>query len=97
MQIQLPNRQWGLAEFCVDGQCLATEALASGDVMVELGDEPAEYSYRVRVVKPDGTEILREGTAATRPFRGNGAECNPLTANAVLIVNANGDVSVDSP
>lgn len=87
----------GLAEFCVGTQCLPPVALLNHDGFVSLQDEPAEYTYRVRMVKPDGTEITQEGTVRTTKFRGNGAGCDPVTANATLQVDEAGQVTVEDP
>ncbi len=64
---------------------------------VSLQDEPAEYTYRVRMAKPDGTDITQEGTVRTTKFRGNGAGCDPVTANGVLHVNDDGKVTLGKP
>ena len=97
VSITLPTQEWVLAEFCVGTQCLPPEALLNHDGFVSLQDEPAEYTYRVRMVKPDVTEIAQEGTVRTTKFRGNGAGCDPVTANAVLHVDDDGKVTLGSP
>lgn len=97
VSITLPTRQWVLAEFCVDTLCLPPEALRGADGFIAVQDKPAEYSWRVRVVMPDGAEVAHEGTVRTTSFRGNGAGCDPLTANAVLTVKADGEVTATKP
>ena len=62
-----------------------------------MQDEPAEYTFRVRMVMPDGTDITQEGTVRTTKFRGNGAGCDPVTANAVLHVDDDGNVTAADP
>ncbi len=95
--ISLPSRSWGLAEFCIDEESLPPASLPNGDGFIEVGDEPAEYDFRVRLVKPDGTEVTQEGTVRTVPFRGNGKGCEPLTANAVVMVNEDGTATAHKP
>ena len=97
VSIKLPTQEWGLAEFCVGTQCLPPLALLNHEGFVSLQDELAEYTYRVRMVKPDGLEITQEGTVRTTEFRGNGAGCDPLTANAILDVDEAGKVTVGDP
>lgn len=94
--IQVPTRLWGVAEFCVDDRCLGADE-GSQEGIILVGDKPAEYSFHLRVVNPDGQEIVREGTVATKPYRGNGSGCDPLTANAVVRVGEDGVVTVGSP
>ena len=97
VRIVLPNQEWNLLEFCVDEECLPAGALVTGDGMVLVSDEPAEYSYRARMVQPDGTELVREGTVTTEPFWVNGEGCGEATANVRLVIDGAGDVNVAYP
>jgi len=97
VEVQLPAGAWSLSEFCVDDHCLSDAALSANSRFVDLVDEPAEYSWRIRLVQPDGTELARQGTVTTKSVRLNGAGCSPVTANAVLVVDEAGVVTVGTP
>lgn len=97
VQLQVPTRLWSIAEFCIDDQCLPSDASLDGAGFIDVKDEPARYTFRLRVVNPDGQEVVREGTVETKPYRGNGSGCDPLTANAVVRVGEDGDVTIGSP
>lgn len=95
VQMQVPSRLWGVAEFCINEQCLRNDLDGTG--FIPVGDEPATYSFRLRVVSPGGEEIVREGTVETRRYEINGSGCDPITANAVVRVGDDGEVSVGTP
>lgn len=97
VDVVLPSRDWKLLEFCVNEECVPATDLGSDLGVVLVSDEPAEYSYRLRAGRPDGTELVREGTVMTTPYRANGAGCDPLTARARLSVDDNGDVYIKAP
>ena len=59
VEVQLPAGAWSLSEFCVDDHCLSDAALSANSRFVDLVDEPAEYSWRIRLVQPDGTPTPR--------------------------------------
>lgn len=85
-----------IAEFCVDDVCLP----GSGDLVgiaVPVSDEPAEYEYRLTFASGTGPASTIRGTVETEEYRVNGPRCDPITANATLTVNDNGDVEVSHP
>jgi hypothetical protein len=92
VRVEVPSRLWRVAEFCVDEQCLPDAG--DGEGFIPVADVPTTYSFRIRVVRADGGEIVREGAVETKPYEINGSGCDPIRANAVVRVGEDGEVSV---
>ena len=94
VHIELPEG-WSVNQFCVDAACLGADVLVPNGVTVD--DKPGTHMYRFTVVAPDGSETKREGNVDTEKYRVNGPGCDPLTANATLVVAADGTVTAEHP
>jgi hypothetical protein len=81
-----------VTEFCLDDTCVGNRL----EVLLD-SDEPATHNYLVRVTLPDGDERVLEGTVSTEEYFANGRGCEPRTANATLVVGADGSVAVAHP
>ena len=77
---------WNISDFCLDDVCSSTSRVVT--------DQPADYSYRLALWSTDGASIQRDGVVHTKSYRVNGEGCEPVTANAVLVVGASGVVTV---
>ena len=95
---------WIVDELCIDGACHTpmdpsrpTPPDETPPPPWQIGDDPASYTYRLSTTSPDGTSIVREGVVETEEYWVNGRGCDPRTANATLIVDAAGVVTVRNP
>ena len=59
-----------------------------------VGDQPADYTDPLALWNTDGDSIQRDGIVHTKSYRVNGEGCEPVTANAVLVIDASGVVTV---
>jgi hypothetical protein len=84
IEVDTSGTGWEVTELCLDGDC---------SVPPLVSDDPADYSYRLTLRNADGESIQRDGVVRTESFRVNGAGCNPVTANAVLVVDSHGAVT----
>lgn len=91
--LDLPTGLWTLQEFCVDDVC--TDLTEPWHVPV--GDEPAEYEFRLSAESSEGALLRREGVVATKEYFVNGKGCDPRTAHATIVVDAAGTVNVIAP
>jgi len=107
VELRLPSRSWKLSNFCVDTECVPVSDLqqvtaanegppAFYSYVVEVGDSPRWYPYRVEFTAPDGTSLTREGIVRTTGNKYGGESCKPVTATASLIIDDDGEVTVQS-
>lgn len=94
VRIEVPEG-WSVNQFCVDAACLGAAAVVPNGVAVD--DKPGTHLYRLTVGAPDGSETKREGNVDTEKYRVNGPGCDPVTANATLVVAADGTITVEHP
>ena len=83
--VDVSGSRWQLSELCLNNDC---------SIPPLVSDQPADYAYRLTLWNADGTSIQRKGAVRTKSYRINGEGCGPVTANAVLVVDAIGTVSV---
>ena len=83
--VDVSESGWQLSELCLDNDCSLPPLVR---------DQPAEYAYRLTLRNADGASIQHDGIVRTKSYRVNGEGCRPVTANAVLVVDASGAVSV---
>lgn len=88
---------WDLVEVCIDDACERPAGPVAGPGGFAVDDEPAEHSYRLTLMTPDGEQIERSGTVRTEEHWINGEGCDPRTANASLVIDEHGDVTVEHP
>ncbi len=86
-----------ITELCVDDACRSRNPGDPLEIAVPISDEPADHAYRLTFINDDGQARTVEGTVKTEEFRANGPGCEPVTANATLTVDDNGDVEVSHP
>lgn len=84
IEVDTSGTGWQVSELCLDGDC---------SVPPLVSDVPADYSYRLKLRNPDGESIVRDGVVRTESYRVNGVGCDPVTANAVLVVDSSGTVT----
>ena len=84
IEVDTSGTGWEVSELCLDGDC---------SVPPPVSDIPADYSYRLTLRSADGESIERNGVVRTESFRVNGTGCDPVTANAVLVVASSGAVT----
>ena len=84
--VETSGSGWNVSEFCLDDTCSSTLRV--------VGDQPADYTYRLALWNTDGDSIQRGGIVHTKSYRVNGEGCEPVTANAVLVIDASGGVTV---
>ena len=108
VELRLPSSSWELSNFCVDTECVPVSELQPPDAadegprvtfysyVVEVGDTPRTYRYRVEFTTPGGTPLTREGDVRTTGNKYGGERCNPVTARATLIVDDHGEVTVQA-
>lgn len=95
---------WIVDELCIDGACHTpmdpsrpTPPDEPPPPPWQIGDDPDSYTYRLSITLPDGTSIVREGVVETEEYRVNGPGCDPVTANATLLLDDTGVVTVRNP
>ena len=95
---------WVLDEMCVDGSCQMpidssqrTPPDATPLLSWQMDDDPASYTYRLSATTPDGSPVVREGVVETKEYRVNGLGCDPVTANATLVLDDTGGVTIRYP
>jgi len=93
---------WVVNELCIDGACQtpiepSQQSMPDETPPWQIDDDPASYSYRLSVTAPDGSSVVREGVVATEEYRVNGPGCDPVTANATLVLDDAGVVTVRHP
>ena len=92
---------WVVDELCIDGACQTpidpsqpTPPDETSPPPWQIDDDPDSYTYRLSTTSPDGTSTVREGVVETEEYRVNGPGCDPVTANATLILDDTGVVTV---
>lgn len=85
-----------ITQFCVEDVCLPGPGDLVG-IAVPVGEEPAEYEYRLAFTDDMGQARMVEGTVSTKEYRVNGPSCDPVTANATLTVRDGGEIEVSHP
>lgn len=99
--IELPVG-WVVDEVCIDDAC-QTPIDPSQPVPPDetppwqIDDDSASYTYRLIATSPDGASVVREGVVETEEHRVNGAGCDPVTANATLLLDDTGVVTIRHP
>jgi hypothetical protein len=95
---------WVVDELCIDGACQTpidpsqpTPPDETPPPPWQIDDDPDSYTYRLSTTSPDGTSIVREGVVETEEYRVNGPGCDPVTANATLLLDDTGVVTVRNP
>lgn len=87
-----------IIDFCINDVCLSSHPSDfSPESAVPVADDPAEYTYRLTFSSDTAEEMMIDGTVETEEYRANGPGCDPVTANATLTVDDNGDVEVSHP
>ena len=92
---------WVVDEMCVDGVCqtpIDSSQWVPPDVPPllswQMDDDPASYTYLLNATQPDGSPVVREGVVETNEYRVNGPGCDPVTANATLVLDDTGGVTI---
>ena len=95
---------WVVDEMCIDGACQTpidpSEQVPPDETLRlswQIDDDPASYAYRLSATSPDGSTVFREGVVETNEHRVNGPGCDPVTANATLVLDDTGVVTVRYP
>lgn len=87
-----------LVEVCLDGWCHQSgsdQTLVVNGWGIPVDDEARTYGYTISAIGPDGP-VASSGTVETDHRWVNGKGCEPRTANAALLVEADGTtVEVD--
>lgn len=89
VQVELPGAGWSVASLCLDGACGANPVI--------VDDSPATYRYELTVASPTGEESIYKGELETKEFELNGKGCDPKTANAILRIEAGGNLEIAWP
>jgi hypothetical protein len=106
--LEMPPTSFVLDRFCVDDQCLSAsqrqppadgpEAGAPRSIFYALpvSDQPDTYDYEIELTAPDGTRHVHDGVVETTGNLMGGENCKPITVNAVLYIDDNGDVTTNN-
>ena len=93
VRVSLPDATWVVTELCVDDVCVTADVVGSQMYVPVSSDSPSSYPYRLALTTPDGRDLQFSGTVKTERYRVNGPGCEPVTANAVLKVGADGQLT----
>jgi hypothetical protein len=95
---------WMVDEMCINGECQnpidpsqRVPPQETPRLSWKVDDDPASYTYRLNATSPDGSPVVREGVVETEEFRANGPGCDPVTANATLLLDDTGVVTIRHP
>jgi hypothetical protein len=90
-----PKAGWTIDEFCLGDTCADELDGPAAQVLVE--DDPATYAYRYMVTSPGGQRYAGNGRVTTEAYRVNGEDCPPLTANAAIVLDDDGNFTIVHP
>lgn len=91
VKVDLPSDGWTVERFCLDDDCAA---LVGPTAVLSVDSTPTTYDLRLDLIDPTGAAFEVATQAETFEYRVNGPDCEPQTANAVIVVADDGSVSV---